>query len=216
MSKAESENKPSSLSIDDPLADEIEWKFVQNSSTNFRTHKLTMVNSDQAEFVVSLQKRLFSLGFGFMGILGVCISCTFMSNMLTAQGFSFDMEAAINSAIWLLGGAVFSIIGFVLNYFATTPIVFNKRKGFFWKGRNDPEQIVDKSSIKDFALLKDIHALQLLSKYIHGDRTYLNYELNLVMESGERFNVVSYGNAKIREDAKGLAEFLGKPLWDAG
>ena len=47
-------------------------------------------------------------------------------------------------------------------------------------------------------------------------RAQVRYELNLVLNSGERLNVVSHGDPKrIREDASTLGEFLEKPVWDA-
>ena len=45
--------------------------------------------------------------------------------------------------------------------------------------------------------------------------SYTCHELNLLLRSGERVNVVAHGDtAKIREDAGALAGFLKKPLWD--
>ncbi|RWX50781.1 hypothetical protein VU01_12641, partial [Candidatus Electrothrix marina] len=46
--------------------------------------------------------------------------------------------------------------------------------------------------------------------------SYCSYEINLVLQDGSRINVVDHGKKnRIREDAHALAEFLGKPLWDA-
>ena len=43
-----------------------------------------------------------------------------------------------------------------------------------------------------------------------------HYEINLILHDSSRLNVVHHGNKKrIRRDAATLAEFLGKPLWDA-
>jgi len=38
----------------------------------------------------------------------------------------------------------------------------------------------------------------------------------LVLNDASRINVIDHGNIKkLREDGQKLAEFLGKPLWDA-
>jgi hypothetical protein len=40
--------------------------------------------------------------------------------------------------------------------------------------------------------------------------------LNLVLEDGNRINVVAHGNeCKLRVDTGTLFAFLGKPVWDA-
>ena len=42
-----------------------------------------------------------------------------------------------------------------------------------------------------------------------------SYELNLVLQDGERLNVVDHGSFDVlREDAAKLGEFLGVPVWD--
>ena len=67
-----------------------------------------------------------------------------------------------------------------------------------------------------------IHALQIVSEYCGGGsssgkiRSFVSYELNLVLKNGERINLCDHGNiVRLREDAARLAEFLGRPLWDA-
>ncbi|MCI5139081.1 MAG: hypothetical protein D3922_11850 [Candidatus Electrothrix sp. AR1] len=102
-------------------------------------------------------------------------------------------------------------------YFSTMPVVFDKRKGFFWKGRKVPYESGNWRDRKDCARLGEIHALKLIAERISGkDRSYYSYEINLVMKDGSRIQVVDHGDKnKVQEDAKALAEFLGKPLWDA-
>ncbi len=57
----------------------------------------------------------------------------------------------------------------------------------------------------------------MISERISGDKsTYYSYEINLVLKDGSRINAVDHGKkSKVQEDAKTLAEFLDKPLWDA-
>ena len=60
--------------------------------------------------------------------------------------------------------------------------------------------------------LNTIHALQLIKERCRTK----NYELNLVLESGQRINVVDHGGLnRIREDANQLSQFLCIPVWDA-
>jgi hypothetical protein len=117
----------------------------------------------------------------------------------------------------VLIGLVFVFAGGTLYYIGTAPIVFDKYKGYFWKGRKVPDEVSDKSELKYFAELQNIHALQLLSEYCSGsENSCTSYELNLVLKNGSRINVVDHGNPiKLREDAQKLSGFLGKPVWDA-
>jgi hypothetical protein len=65
--------------------------------------------------------------------------------------------------------------------------------------------------------LEDVYAIQLLSEYCCGNESrFYSYELNLVLKDGGRMNVIDHGNrAVLREQARELSLFLGKPVWDA-
>ena len=117
----------------------------------------------------------------------------------------------------VLFGAIFTCVGGCIFYFGTQPVVFDRQKGFFWKGRTAPHEVLRKDRLKNFAKLDQIHALQLLSEYCRGNKSsYYSYEINLVLRDGQRLNVIDHGNpTKIREDAETVAAFLGKPVWDA-
>jgi hypothetical protein len=108
-------------------------------------------------------------------------------------------------------GTIFFIVGVVLFGYGTRQIVFDKNRGYFWKGRKDPDAVWNTAELKDFAELEDIYGLQIVSEWVKSDKSsYTSYELNLVLKDGSRLNVVDYGNAKgMREDSEGLAEFLG-------
>jgi hypothetical protein len=117
----------------------------------------------------------------------------------------------------MLIGLVFAGVGGGLLYFGTAPIVFDKRERYFWKGRKGPRDVFNPKSLKNLVEIGQIHALQLISEYCRGDKSsYYSYELNLVLEDGKRINVVDHGNLdKVRDQAATLAEFLGRPVWDA-
>jgi len=75
-----------------------------------------------------------------------------------------------------------------------------------------------------FISLQDIYALQLLSEYVDScDRyfsnnntgPYTSYEINLVLKSGDRVNVVDHGDGfQILADAQKLSQFLKVPVWN--
>jgi hypothetical protein len=199
---------PSSLG--DPIAMQTEWKPAKGGGASFRTHNLVEIDTNRMEFKASIGARLFYLVFMLMGIVAIII---FLFAKSLSEEFSFSTDIILP----LLIGLVFVAAGGCMFYFGTSPIVFDKYKGSFWKGRKAPDEVSDKQEIKYFAHLGEIYAIQLLSEYCSGSRSsYTSYELNLVLTNGSRINVVDHGNSmKLREDAQILSGFLGRPVWDA-
>ena len=194
----------------DPVAIQTEWKPSKGGGTSFRTHKLVKINADRMEFKATLGSKLFSCVFL---LVGVAVLTGFTVSMLSPNADSLDS----GMIVFLLLGCVFAGIGGGMLYFGTSPVVFDKRRGCFWKGRRDPSQLLNKKSIKHYAELDNIHALQLISEYCRSNKnSYYSFELNLVLNDGNRINVIDHGNKeKIRQDAGILSVFLGKPVWDA-
>ena len=192
----------------DPVAIQTEWTPAKRGGINIRTHRLVEFNSNRMEFRVSFGAKVFYLSFLLAGI-GVIIFLPYFTQ--SSDGFSFDM----NTIMPLLIAFSFLIAGSCLFYFGITPIVFDKQIGFFWKGRKAPEGVFDKKVLRQFTELKDIHALQLISEHVRSDKkSYYSYELNIVLKSNRRINIVDHGKKdRLREDAETLSAFLGKPVW---
>lgn len=209
-SLADDRNKFDPSSLGDPVATQTDWTPAKRGGASFRTHKLIKVSPDRIEFRASIGAKVFYMIFLVVGI-GVVIGVSALQ--LSKGTFSFSMDTVFP----LLIGLVFAVIGGYMLYFGTVPIVFDKRKGYFWKGRKGPDQVFSKNSLKYFAELEDVHALQLISEYCRGDKSsYYSYELNLVLKDGKRINVVDHGNQnKLRADASTLSDLLERPVWDA-
>ena len=191
--------------LDDPVAMQTEWTPAKSGGANFRTHRLIEVNSNRMEFRATLGAVLFYLVFMLIGI-GTAIGFFF------SAGTSVDVHLIFPVSL----GVIFAVIGAVLLYFGTMPVVFDRGKGAFWRGRKNPDQVIDKKALKHFCRLEDVHALQLVSEFISGKDTYYSYELNLGFKDGKRINVVDHGNPdRLRGDANTLSAFLNVPLWDA-
>jgi hypothetical protein len=192
----------------DPLAMKIEWSPLKGGGGNFQTHRLVEGDPDRLAFRATMGGILFALVFLLLGIgalIGVLISIV--------AGFSSG-NINLNMLIALPIALLFCAVGGYLLYSWTTPVVFDRRTGYFWKGWKAPDEVSEPNSLKNAANFREIHALQLISNF---GSEYSSYELNLVMVSGERLNVVVYGSGSretLRKDAAILAEFLGKPVWD--
>ena len=193
--------------IDDPLALQTEWTAANHSGANFRTHQLVSVNSDRLEFRATMGAFLCGAVFFLVG-LGIVIGCS-----ISGTPAGSDEETEMIAAIFVLG-IPGMIAGVCINYFFMKPIVFDKQQGCLWKRWRQPAQGFQRKKLKDFAELEEIHALQLLSKPSDDHRDL--FELNLVLQNGNRFHVVNSSDLEtVRKDAATLSAFLEKPVWDA-
>ncbi len=95
-------------------------------------------------------------------------------------------------------------------------IVFDKRKGIFWKGYKQPSRLEKSESVSNSIRLDQIYAIQLITEFIDdSDSNFYSYELNLILENGERLGVIDHGNQdRIRDNAFTLGKFLAVPVWE--
>lgn len=196
--------------FDDPLATSIQWTPIKGGGSNFRTHKYYSDGANQAGFKATLGAKLFSGIFMVVGV-GVAVGISLSQLQEDIPVNSLDMLFPI------VFGLVFFGAGFFMFRSYAKPIIFDKMAGFYWKGWEKPERYKGDQKIKGSLRLDDIHALQIVSEYIRGDKkSYYSYELNLVTKKGQRHNVIDHGDrSDLVIDANKLSEFLGKPVWDA-
>jgi hypothetical protein len=198
--------------FNDPLATQVEWTPTHPRGSSFHTHKLVQLHSDRVEFQPARGLKLFLGIFIFAGAFG---PIGFVFALAISGEMHFPM--IFNLLISILMGISIVTVGCILYYRNSAPIVFDRYSGYFWKGRKAPNEVLDIKAIKDACKLEDIHALQLISEYCQGGKSsYYSYELNLVLNTGNRINVVDHGNEeKLRQDAQVLSVFLQVPVWDA-
>jgi hypothetical protein len=189
--------------IGDEVAQRTQWGPAKGGGASFRTHRLVRVDSNRLEFKATAGALAFYWLFLVVG-LGVLI------------GFSVGGSSR-GSVVPLIVGAMFVVAGGAMLRFGTAPIVFDKRKGSYWRGRTSPYDVRHTSELTHHAPLKRVHALQIVSEYCRGNKSsYYSYELNLVLDDGSRQTVVDHGNLeRLRADARTLGRFLGTPVWDA-
>jgi hypothetical protein len=193
----------------DPLALRTEWTPAKRGGASFRTHKLAVTGPNRIEFRPALGAILFYLLFF---IIGLGVFAAISVQLFAKASDSFDAGLLVPLGISL----VFSALGAYMLSAGTAPVIFERGRGVFWKGRKGPDEAIGGRNANNFVRLDQVHALQLISEYIRGKNSYYSYELNLVLEDGKRINVVDHGNLdRIRTDAGLLAVFIGKPLWDA-
>ena len=194
---------PSALG--DEIALRTEWTPAKGGGANFQTHRLVEIDMHRTEFRATPGMVLFGALFTSIGLGAMAI-------MVVAN----RDDANFALFVPVLIGLVFTAIGAGILYFGLAPIVFDKRRGEYWKGRTAPYEAANRESLKHYAELEGIRALQIIKERCTSkNSSYYSYELNLVLEDGSRLNVIDHGNLeRLREDARRLSAFLGKPLWD--
>lgn len=196
--------------LDDSIATRTEWRPLKSGGSNFRTHKLVEVNYHRLEFKATVFMKIFCMIFL---IVGLAVFFFFGANNIDMKNFSMNIE----SLFPLIFGLLFALVGALILYFSTKPIVFDKTYGYYWKGRKQPAQTYDQDIKKTSTPLSNIHALQIISEYVSSSKSsYYSYELNIVLKDSSRLNVIDHGSLEsIRTDAQKLSGFLGVPVWDS-
>ena len=196
---------------DDPLAARIDWGPLCGGGTNICTHRLHQTGAGCYEFKPTLGARLFGLLFIIIGLPIMVLPTT----IDMARG-PIDPKVLITIPF----GGLFVIVGFFVYRFMTRRVVCDGAAGWFWRKR-DP-QLLSPATVeadrKNYALLDDVHALQIVAERCTGSKghSYMSYELNLIRHDGSRMNLVDHGSLdKLRQDAEILADALGVPIWSA-
>jgi hypothetical protein len=197
-------------SFSDSLAQQTAWDPLSKTGAANRGHWPVLVNSGRLEFRPTLATKLTYLVFFSLGG-GLAVAALIMPT-LNATAFAL-----------LFVGLCIGCASLLMLHRTATPIVFDKRSGLFWKGRQasekgPPHKTGNPDHPLPHAKLDDIHALQIIAKYSSENSfsySYLTQELNLVLKDGKRMHVVDATSLdQIRKDARTLSLFLEKPLWD--
>lgn len=205
----ESRQEPSSLFPDsdapnpnEPTPATIDWSPLVSGGSNFRTHKLRKVGYHTYQSVPTVGYYIFNLIFVLFGA-GALVGAYFGLNeswfMVLILGFM---------------GLVFMGVGGTLLIRALNPFTVDLDTGVFYKGKSyDPYASPEDAKSGS---IREIHALQLVTERVSGDKTtYNSYEMNLVLKDGRRVNVMDHGSRKkIHEDATLISDALNIPIWN--
>lgn len=171
--------------INDIVAKKAEWTLLNTASSTFNPRKAIYVNSQRIEFRTTWFSRFF---LGIFVIVG-------MGGLLIDKSYVF-----------------FIFMGLIGIYWSSFPIVFDKNKNVFIKGRRF-DLFMDYIDI----CLSEIYAIQLIGGRISNSEggDYKIYQINLINKDSKRLNVVYFSNKdKAKKSAMMLKEFLNAELWD--
>ncbi len=204
----------------DDLALKIDWKMVPYTVCSMgREYDLVQTSPSRLKFIKSEHSRSTAMFLMFLGVVSLAIL------LLSDSGGSVFGKLAV-AAIAI----VTFYYGFRLLKKGSEEKVFDKGSGYYRQGKENPDARGGHTSRYE-CRIADIHAVQLLkSRLLPGSfighnggiaigssNKYRVYQINLVLKSGKRVNVVCHGPAEsaVLEDAKRVADFLEIPLWDA-
>ena len=196
----------------DPIAMETQWTPKKSGDANFRTHKIVQGFGARLVFRMSLGTKLFCCLFLLIGS-GILVGGV----VLVVNG----NENILASIFMCISGSIFVVASGSTFYVINKPIVFDKDKSYFWKGRWSPRLHLMGKKPKGFVRLHDIHAIQLVSELCTSENdknrsSYYSYEINIVIKDASRVNIIDHGDLRrIREDAQVPSTFLEIPVWDA-
>lgn len=184
------------LELEADKFDSVSWEPAKSGGASFKTHKMVFPDEDSIKFTGTLGAYIFGGLFFVIGIVSTV--------------------AGIVAFHWvpLIVGLSFTIAGFYMIDLFSIPVFFNKRVGLYWKGRQTVFQQLFSDKEAFSVKLEDIKAVQLVREHVTSDdSSYYSYEINLVLISNERLNVVDHGHLdSALNDAAHLAEFLGVPF----
>jgi len=200
------EEMPEHLGTDDPVVVKTSWDALSSTTQNFKSHRLVSVGGGRLEFQRSTQSLLFSLLFMTAGIVPFVLA------------FSGASGSASSPFVMVLVGLLFCGAGTFLLFSGKKRIVIDRTIPALWEGEEEPSKVINPSAVDGYRSLKNVHAVQLLKRYVPGDSdggAYYNHEINLIFADGMRIPLVSHGDEKaITKHAWKISEFLGIPLWD--
>jgi len=185
--------------LDDGVAEKTGWSPLKGRG---RTRRIRTVGANRLEFRVL--PEAVSIYVYFM-IIGTVSFFAILSQPRLSLG---SVALALTCALLFVG------CGLVI-FYLTNPLVFDKIRGFFWKGRKKPDDVCARQRPDSCARLGEIHAIQILQKLKRG-KDDIVYELNLVLRDGNRIyltDLISLETA--RGYAETLSRFLERPVWDA-
>ena len=185
--------------LEDPVALKTAWNPLVSGGWSFCTHRLSSNNGIRRMHVSAIAHLFCFFCIGFGVIVSSYIAWSLSDPSAVTSG---------NIPLWLVPfmPLIFSVVGAgMLWWLYRKNVLFDKKRGAYtYQGESFP--------------LQEVHAIQLIREYCSGgsnNSSYLSFEMNLVLKTGERFNVTDHGSlGAIRVDGKKLSEYLDIPVWD--
>ncbi|MDD2486787.1 MAG: hypothetical protein PHS92_00245 [Candidatus Gracilibacteria bacterium] len=199
MNASQEELQKRASVFNDPIAEKIEWTPLKRGGASVYTYILKEENG-RLIFSSSIWMKITASIFTIVGLFILLIT-------ITSKGYESFMMFGIISFIFIG-------IGAWLLYYYSIPIIFDNIAGYHYRGKIRTN--FNFISNDKFIEIKSIHAVQVISEYVRGNKTsFYSYEINLVLNDLRRINVIDHGNLDmIKKDAKLIGDYLSIPVWE--
>ncbi len=176
----------------DPVAAKTHWQSMAGGASNFKMQQLEETNADLI-IKASFEVRLFCWAFIFTGLVPILLEYLWLWDDI---GFILDPL--------LSASGIFVLVGMLLSWmFTAKRIEFNKvSKTIHTSEHKFP--------------FSDVYALQVITSLAggHGHGIYRNNELNIVLNDGQRINLLNHGGvAAFEYQELQLSNLLNVPVW---
>jgi len=197
--------------FNDPLALKTSWEplvFGGNRGINY----VAVEENNSVIFKKTTISKLFPL------IVIIFVSWILYYPISEVINTASILELLKKYYLYVIGYFAFIIIVFLISYFSGSNVYLDKNYGYAWKSRKKTDTMPDFVNIKKKVKLDEIHAIQIISERVKVNENrgnFTSFEINLILKSAERFNVVDQSNYRfILKDAELLSKFLSVPIWD--
>ncbi len=189
--------------FEDPLAGKIGWDSIQKiCRAKLVSHRICDKTSGPDRLVM-VPTNIFKLFAVFLAVIPLFPYAILFSKSEIPSGV----------LVMLICAPFVSVFLAIIMKYCSLHRIWDHNVGLFWMGNGRIGPLEASKSIfyrKEPLLLEQIHALQFIQVSMQF------YELNMVLNNGDRVNIIDHDNRKIlHEDAVNIAKFLGVPVWDA-
>ena len=184
----------------DAIGQHISWEAIESSGSNFLSEHLRKTAFGY-KITSSSYMKFVAWSFFLMG-LNYTVWTYIEFYEFSTEALTF-MKAG---KLFFTSGGVFLLVGCFLILSFSSKAYLNSQKRKILVG-------------KEIIPFKQVYALQVLTKFVSGNNTggYYCYELNLVTQKGERFNLLNHGDKEyLLSDMVKISRFLKVPVWNRG
>ncbi|WP_428743664.1 hypothetical protein [Tenacibaculum sp.] len=182
----------------DAIGQHISWNALKGSGSNFLSERLRKTAFGY-KITSSSYMKFVAWSFFLMGLNYVAWSFI--------EFFEFSKEPLTfmhgGKLFFTSGGSFLLVGGFLLTSFGATTYINSQKRKVLVDGKTIPFQ--------------QLYALQVLSKFVEGNKSggYYCYELNVVTQQGERYNLLNHGDKEyLLSDMVKISRLLKIPVWN--
>lgn len=183
----------------DVVGSQISWEALEGSSSNFASEVFKKTTQGY-KITSSSFTKVFAWSFLLIGLNYVLISFYEYYYFNTIQ-----LTFMKGGKLFFTSGGPFLLVGIFLLLMFSPKVFINIRK----------RKIVIRGTILSF---KELYALQIIKKFNESSGSsgsYFSYELNLITQKGERYNLLNHGDKTyILSDMMKINKLLKLPVWN--